>query len=304
MLVFEILTSIILPIFVLIGVGVLVDRTLKPDLRTLTKLNFHVFVPALIFMKIFEADIRPGEMAQVAGVTLVHLLLLCGFGYAVFSRPAWRAHRPVLTAGTVFYNAGNYGIPFVGLAFGPEYIGVIAVVLMVQNLLNFTLGIWLFHHRSQGVGAVLKAFVKVPVIPAILLAVGLRYLQAATAFSLPPAIAVPLGHLSDGLIPVALLTLGVQLSRIRIGEGWRPLSALVVMRLLLSPALALALVVFFGIEGTLAAVLIAAAGLPMAVNVYILASEYGEDAALASQGVFWTTLLSAGTLTLLLRFLV
>jgi predicted permease len=200
----------------------------------------------------------------------------------------------------MFYNAGNYGIPFVSLAFGPEYIGVVAIVLMVQNLLNFTLGIWLFQEKSQGLSAVLKGFLKVPVVPAILLALGLRYLHETTGFSLPPAAAVPLGHLANGLIPVALMTLGVQLSRIRIGERWRPLSALVVMRLAISPLLALGLVALFRVEAPLAAVLIAMAGLPMAVNVYILASEYGEDAELASQGVFWTTLLSAGTLTALL----
>lgn len=303
MLVFHILTSVILPIFVLIGVGILVDRTLKPDLRTLTKLNFHVFVPALIFVKIFEAETHPGQMALVAGITLVHLLLLYVLAYAVFSRRNWRAHRPVLTAGTMFYNAGNYGIPFVAMAFGPEYVSVVAIVLMVQNLLNFTLGIWLFHPRSRGAAAVVKGFLKVPVVPAILLALGLRYLHETTGLTLPPAVIIPLRHLSDGLIPVALLTLGVQLSRIRFGDGLRPLGALVIMRLAISPVLALGLVTLFGIHGTLFAVLVAMAGLPMAVNVYILASEYGEDAELASQGVFWTTLFSAGTLTLLLRLL-
>ena len=42
------------------------------------------------------------------------------------------------------------------------------------------------------------------------------------------------------------------------------------------------------------------AGLPVAVNVFILSAEYRRDEELASQMVFWTTILSAITLSVLL----
>jgi predicted permease len=37
--------------------------------------------------------------------------------------------------------------------------------------------------------------------------------------------------------------------------------------------------------------------MPVAVNVFILAAEYNQDTRLASQTIFWTTALSAVTLT-------
>ena len=37
--------------------------------------------------------------------------------------------------------------------------------------------------------------------------------------------------------------------------------------------------------------------MPVAVNVFILASEYNQDSELASQAILWTTILSAITLT-------
>jgi predicted permease len=112
---------------------------------------------------------------------------------------------------------------------------------------------------------------------------------------------IPVDILADGLIPVALLTLGVQLSQVRISSHLGALSALAIARLLLSPLLAagLAAVGQLLLPETLAVapVLVVAAGLPVAVNVYILSAEYDREPELASQMVFWTTLVSALTVT-------
>jgi hypothetical protein len=55
--------------------------------------------------------------------------------------------------------------------------------------------------------------------------------------------------------------------------------------------------------GVAGPVLIIAAGMPVAVNVFILAAEYDQDSRLASQSIFWTTALSALTLTAWLALL-
>lgn len=63
MLFFTILANVILPIFVIIGVGFLMDRLFHLDMRTLSKLNFYVFIPALTFVKFLESDLS-GESAN------------------------------------------------------------------------------------------------------------------------------------------------------------------------------------------------------------------------------------------------
>jgi hypothetical protein len=115
-------------------------------------------------------------------------------------------------------------------------------------------------------------------------------------------------YLSAGLVPVALITLGMQLNRSRVKGDTKLLSLVTVIRLLVSPLLALLLVALWsGISGSDAGiagrVLIIAAGMPVAVNVFILASEYQQDTNLASQTIFWTTALSSATLTAWLAFL-
>lgn len=103
------------------------------------------------------------------------------------------------------------------------------------------------------------------------------------------------------ILPVFLIIgVGVLLDRCKISREVVPLSALTAIRLVVSPLIGWGLVTALGIEGVTGAVLIAASGLPVAVNVFILSAEYGRDAELASQAVFWTTLLSPLTLAAVL----
>ena len=127
--------SVVLPIFIVIGTGWLLDRRFRLDLPTLSKLNFYIFVPALVFVKILETDLVLHRMGRVGAFALVHSAVLFALAWFAFSRGKMRAQRRVMTLGAVFLNSGNYGIPFVILAFGDAYVGVIAIVL-VDILLN------------------------------------------------------------------------------------------------------------------------------------------------------------------------
>ena len=292
----EILVAIIVPIFALIGVGVALDRRFHLDLDTLSKLNFYVFVPALSFVKLLEADISAQHMMTVGVFSAVHAALLLALAWGIFSLQPFRAQRTVLSMGAIFSNAGNYGIPLVLLAFGDAMIGVIVTIMVVQNLLSFTLGVWMLERGKHGFSTVLAGMGKVPVVIAVILALLLR----AFKVEVPSSLAIPLGYLADGLIPVALLTLGAQLARTRFTHGVLALSAVTIMRLLISPLLAAVLLLLFPLSAPVSSVIIVAAGFPVAVNLYILAAEYNQDATLASQSIFLTTLISALTVTVLL----
>ncbi len=293
----QILLNIIVPLFLLIGVGALLDAFLKLDLRTLSKLNFYAFVPAIIMIKIGESPLGGSHLLRIAGFGIAHVAVLLAV-YHVLSIP-WPGarRRPVYCMGSVFYNCGNFGIPFVMLAFGNGMVAVIAVVMMTQNLLNFTLGVWLLEKQTRkSILGVLAGLFKVPILYAIAIGLALKW----SGVALPDQIHQPLTHLADGMVAVALLTLGVQLARSRVAKNLAPLAGVSALRLLVSPLIAWGLTFLFGFEGTVAAVLIVGAGFPMAVNVFILAVEYKQDEELASQLVFVTTLLSAVTLSILL----
>ena len=295
--VLQIFATVILPIFFLLGVGFAADRCFQLNLQTLSRLCFHLFLPALIFVKVLESDIDLGQMRDILLITLVHAILLLAIAYLAFWRGPFRDQRLILSLGTAFFNCGNYGIPLAELAFpGGMAVSIMAVVLMAQNFITFSLGIYLVERRGQSAGRIALGFLKMPIIYAIVAAFFLRLL----GIELIAQIRQPLDYLGNGLVPVALVTLGVQLSRSRLTQHLSSLLTISIARLLISPLIAWGLVVLFDLAAPLAVVFIVAAGLPVAVNVYIIAAEYDLDQAFASQTVFWTTLLSAVSLSVLL----
>ncbi len=293
-----IFVNIILPVFALIGVGVLLDRFFQLDLPTLSKLNFYVFVPALIFIKTLDAKLSPALFGTVALFTAVHMTLAFAASWALFKLPPFRRDRPVLTLAAVLGNAGNYGIPLATLAFGAVGASAMAIVVLVTNFATYTVGLMIMDSgRSHWLEA-LRGLLRIPVIWATAAALAVL----AFKVEVPLPLRQPLTYLSDGLIPVALITLGIQLARSRLGARMKTVALVTVVRLILSPLLALALALLWTAvaPGSMAQVgptMVIAAGLPVAVNVYILSLEYRRNDALASQVIFASTLLSAMTVT-------
>lgn len=295
-----IFTNIVLPVFLLMSIGYALDRALQLDIQTLTRLIFYVLSPAIVFLTLAGSDLLVRDMLQIAGFTLGHELAMMLLALLIFSSRPFADKRTVLTFGSVFYNSGNYGFPLMLLAFGEAAVGKIAIVLVVQTIVLYTLGLLLFVGFKDGLGDSLRRLVRVPVLYAVLAGVVFR----AFDWQLGGAVGSAVGRLGDAFVGVALLTLGAQLSRSRVASGDAvPVSGLVVMRLLISPLVAAGMAAALGLPPDLSAVLVVAAGLPMAVNIFVIAKEFDRQPELASRLVFWTTLLSAFTVPLLLWLL-
>ena len=102
---------------------------------------------------------------------------------------------------------------------------------------------------------------------------------------------------------VALVTLGVQLSKTDVRGMKGPLTRSIVIRLLGGPCVGLGLTWLFGFEGQTAAILILGTAAPAAVNTALLAYEFKANSQFAAATVFFTTLLSIVVVTLLLGIL-
>ena len=293
----EIFLHILLPIFLLIGLGSLLDRAFSLDLGTLSKMSFYAFVPALVFIELQGSEVAGRLLLSIAAVILVHLLLLAAVAWLVFNRRWIGENRSVPRVGSIFYNAGNFGIPLAQMFFGSTGVAVMAVILMVQNFMSFTLGIAMLARDSRGAkgrsAASLAALAKVPVLWAIVLALVLPEMQG-------PVIDAA-GYLAEGLIPVVLMTLGIQLGRCRFRGHALQVGLVTGIRLVLSPLLMGGLLLLWPYPlDNYEAILLVAAGLPVAVNTHLLALEYKVDPEVAAQQVFWTTLLGGLSITLLL----
>lgn len=291
-----IFAQIIIPITILIAIGFVLDKAFQLDIQTLTRVGFYVLTPAVVFTSIVNSTLTRDDMTLIAEHAASHMLLMGLIGAALFSLRLFREQRTVLSLGAMFYNAGNYGFPLMLLAFGDWAVGVIAIVLLVQTFLMFTVGLFALIGGEVGVRGAVSRFLKLPVLYALLLGSVMR----AFDLSLPPQLGMPVERISDAFIALALITLGAQLARVELAGELPSISAITVVRLIVSPLLAAALVLLLGIPQDMGAVLVLGAGLPAAVNIFIMAREFDSEAEFASQMVFWTTVLSAITIPIVL----
>lgn len=304
-IVIDIFLNVCLPILVVMGLGWLMDRKFHFHLESLVKLNIYLMVPAFIFTRVIDTELRNDEALKIVAFTACIIASMC-----VLSIVASRllhlnpARAQAMKLATMFYNSGNYGLPLITLAFGHEGAAVQVYVLATMNVATFTVGLFLAHERHDRPGQHRKALMSVlrqPTLYALLAGASCR------AFHLPVQHLVwfwqPLQLLQGCLIAFALVTLGVQMSQTKPTPFKAPMLAAMGIRLLISPFVAFGMCHLFGFSKEASASLILAAGAPTAVNTALLAHEFGGDSAFAASSVYYSTAFSVVTTTLNLAVL-
>jgi predicted permease len=292
----QIVYVIIAPIFLLMGVGFIVQKRLGFDIRTLTRLNFWLFVPAFLFVRVLESSLSSRDIALV----VLHFMILGAILFAL----TWQVARLIgahkglqraMTSAVIFYNAGNYGVPAAQLAFGAAGIGVQAIVMMLQNTTNFTIGLGLHAGAKSGVGKrdTLRAIWRLPMLQTLIVALLWRW----SGQPIPHPLLTAVHYLSDGLVPIALVTLGAQMATLKSFRLDLPIVVTLVLRLIIAPLLAFGLARLMQMPLALTQSLVVAASFPVAVNSALLAIEYDNEPDYSSAVVFYSTLLSVVTVS-------
>lgn len=297
--------QVVAPIFVMIGAGYAVQKYVGFDGRTLVKLNFWVFTPAFLFSRIVSSSLSAAQFLKIA----LHFVILFAliFGLAWFGAHLLGAGdrlKRALTATVLFYNSGNYGVPVARLAFpslipGTVGIGeqVQAITIMLQNVSNFTFGLALVAGgKGRSRRETLRSILSLPMVYTLVLAWAWR----ATTWPLPAPIDTALKTLSEGLVPVALITLGVQMATLKSHPFSAFLAWSLVLRLIIGPILGLVIVLALGVRGELAQAIVVSTSFPTAVNAALIAIEFDNEPEFAAAAVFYSTLLSALTVSLVI----
>jgi malate permease and related proteins len=305
---------IVLPMLLLSGLGFALQRAFQLDLRTLTRLNFFFVIPAMIYFAVVSASISAAEVGQMVLFCVVMVLLLAAVALiaARLRRvPPDLRNAMVLTA--ISYNSGNYGLPLQELAFkeagqADRGMSLQSFVMLTQNLMNFTLGVLLAasgrkdRHWRQNLLHLAK-FPPLYALAAALLTVQIRRWlggdgqPAGVARAFAPFWQVIL-YVKSAFVAVALFTLGAQLAAVRRTANDFPVKLSVFLRLLLGPAIGLGLVLLFGARGLLGQVMLISTSTPTAVNAMLLCMEFDNHPNYVARCVFYSTLLSPVTVTL------
>ena len=286
--------NIILPIFIPIIAGYLLQRKFPLNVATLTKIQFYIFIPALLFTTIYQTELNSALLRDLILANLVLFALLwavCLLCARLLKLDAGK--RSAFINSVCFYNSGNYCIPLIQLMYHtPFAFSIQIIVMLIQQLLTNTVGVMNTSSANRSwKGALLENF-RMPMTYAVLIALLCRWLS----IDVPKPLWTSFELMAQGLVPTALITLGAQLASTHLYlRNFRVLVSNA-MRLLVGPLLAAAVCWMWGISGVVAQVMVICAAAPSAVNTVLLAIEYRSDPEFASQTVFLSTLLSALTM--------
>lgn len=290
----EILISAMLPIALVAAVGFGVGRNFDLDMRTLARVNIYALLPALVLTSLAETTLAPGSVIAIVATFLLNTSLLYLLAVGVGRRLSFSIdEQKSLIATTLFSNVGNMGLPFILFALGEAGLERAVVYLVGSSVMIAS--VFPIVLKGAGVRAGVTFTLQLPVFWAAMAGIGLQ--AAGEAFPLPIERGITL--LGQGAIPLALLTLGIQLARTKLVFGRYELLGAGI-RLLISPLMAYSLATGLGLQGLDRQVVVLQAAMPVAVNSLIWVTELGGDRTRVARTILLSTFLSLFTLPVVL----
>jgi malonate transporter len=298
-----------LPFFALIALGFQACRSgffTSEAAAYLTKFVFYFALSAMLFR--FAANLSLAEIFdwQFVGAYLSACIVV----YIIATAVAMIRKRPVTEAAfeaqcAIIGNVGFLGIPMLVVLLGEAAAGPVILVLSVDLIVFSSLIVIIVTGSRDGrmslgvLRTVGLGLLKNPMIVSIVL--GLAW--STTGWAVPGPANEFLAILGAAATPGALFAIGASLA----GKSAERLSVagwLTFCKLVLHPAaVAIAALLIFDVPNFDAAVMIAAASLPVAGNVFILAQHYGVAPQRVSAAILISTAVSILTVSAVIAWL-
>lgn len=270
------------PLFVLVLVGYCLGRWGKSpqgSWKGLSGFVFSVALPALLFRQMTDLSHLP----PVGPLLLMAFFGGCLIVFVLGRIVAWRvfrcdgAEQSIFALGGVLSNNVLLGIPLAKAALGDRALPSVAMVLVFNSLILWTLATvsveWA-RTRSvsvAGLRSMATSLLKNPVVVSILAgtAVGLLHLPV------PAVVDRPMAMLATAAAPLALVALGATLVGYEVRTGWRLSTAICALKLIAQPLTVWGLAVLLGLPTLETQVVTLLASISVGANVYLMATRFG-----------------------------
>lgn len=278
-------------------------RVLPDDAaQTLNLVVLYVCLPAAVLRYAPRLHLEPA----LIGVALVPWLLLAATVALVTLAARWLRfrddERAVLLLTVALGNTSFLGYPLTRALIGEHALPYAVIYDQFGAFLMLsTFGLWVLARHGGGIAGgsrpptargMLLRVLKFP--PLWALTVGFTVMPAEP----PPWIAGGLQRLSDALLPLAMLTIGLSVKLALPRDELKPLATGLALKLALMPALALLLVPLLGLHGEMARTTVLESAMPSMVTAGALAISHNLAPRLAAAMVGYGLLLSLITLPL------
>lgn len=281
---------LLLPDFVLIAIGLLLCR-FTPLSRAVwdgvERLVYWLLFPALLFNTIARSPLQPGSLLQFGAVGLGISLAGIALAWALGRWPGVDARLHASGAQTAFRFNSYLALAMAERLGGAPGLAWLALLMaLCVPLVNVAAVLMLARQNGQGM---LREVARNPFILATVggLAVNLA------GWRLPELLGLTLSRMGAAALPLGLMAVGAGLRFGALRDAPWLAAALVTIRHVLTPALAIATVVLLGMPPAQQAVLVAFSALPTASAAYVLAARMGGDGAYVAGLVMLSTAIAA-----------
>lgn len=295
----EIFIDVLVPVALVVGAGFLAARRWELDHRPIGTLAYWLLAPAFIFRLLADPAAFDGPVAQMLGASFLTVVIVWVV-MQVMLRSAPPRRRVLDSMAATFGNVGNLGFPIVLFALGEPALGPAAIHFLAVTIGVFVLGVTASARLTSQ--SPLNALLRVVTTPAIAVA-PVAFLFAGLDWQLPVFGERAVGLLADAMIPVMLLTLGMQLASSSLTAGVGRLGLIGIAKLAIGPAVYLPLTSLFGLTGDVRNSGLLLAAMPSAVFVGLISLEFDLETEVATAAILATSVVSFATLGVIISLL-
>lgn len=304
---------------VLIGVGYICQKLRILDENSNKRLADLVmyFVTPCVIINAFSATLYPKEelipilknigIVAIVAVVLHVFMILC---VGVIFKFKNENYRKVMRFATVFSNSGFIALPLAQSLIDTDtcHEGALyaAVYLAIFNIVLWTWGLIEMSGDTKGLSAK-KIFLTpglIGVVVGLIIFTTPLYLNSngSIGLKLPSVIADVLSSMSALNLPLPMFMVGFYLASANLLEAFKDIWSYLclLLRLIVFPLIALAIMYMLGIRGNVLIVCVIGASAPVGATTTIFSAKYNRDTELSVRLVSLSTLLSMLTMPLII----
>lgn len=245
---------------------------------SLSRFVFSVALPALLFRLMSDSSKLPSVDARL----LIAFFGGCLIVFVIGRLIAWKifaldgVSQSVFALGGIFSNNVMLGLPLAKVALGDAAVPSVALVLVFNALILWTLVTVSVEWARNGSLSV-RGFAKTvrgvltnPIVAGILSGSFL----GLTGWSLPAAVDVPLNMVGQAATPMALIALGMGLAEYGVRKNWRISVTISAVKLVIQPIVVWMLARLLELPEMETQVVVLLSSMAVGANVYLMSRQF------------------------------
>jgi predicted permease len=224
---------------------------------------------------------------------------------------AWRyfaldgVSQSVFAMGGIFSNCVMLGLPLAKVSFGDAVVPPVALVLVFNALILWTLVTVSVEWARRGSFSV-KGFARTakgvltnPIVVSILAGTFFSF----TGWTLPEAIDSPIAMVAEAASPMALIALGMGLVEYGVRSGLRISVTISAIKLIVQPLVTWGLACLLGLPKLETQAIVLLSSMAIGINVYLMSRQFNALEGPAASALILSTLLASVTTPLVLTLM-